>query len=272
VIFLFNIGDFNLDITLLGNFEGSHLAASEKGIAIIVDVLRASTTIPVAMNKGLDDIYVAKEVEDTRIASQELGSLLMGERDCLMLSGFNYGNSPTEISQINQFTKSAASFTSSTGAKRVIEAIGARMIIIGSIINANAVASHVIDYVSSKDLEIKVVIIPAFSEGSIIDSELTEDQIGSLIIAREFGKKGVKLNKELSNEIIYLEDLLKTKTLVDLLTETKHGQKLVKLNFVQDIAYCAKLNQINITPLSNNNIIRLSNNSQVVHLSKKKRY
>ncbi|NHK31620.1 MAG: 2-phosphosulfolactate phosphatase [Asgard group archaeon] len=270
-MFLFNIGDFSLDITLLGNYEGSHLASSEKGIAIIVDVLRASTTIPVAMNNGIDDIYVAKEVEDTRIASRELDSLLMGERDCLMLSGFDYGNSPTEISQVKHFTKSAASFTSSTGAKRVIEAIGARKILIGSIINAYAVASHVIDYVSNENIDTKVVIVPAFTEGSIINFDLTEDQIGSLIIAREFEKKGVKLNKELRNEITYLENLLKKHTIVDLLTETKHGQKLVKLNFEHDIAYCANLNQINLIPISNNNIIRLSNNSQVVHLGINKR-
>lgn len=267
ILYVYN-GENNLDITLLGNYEGSHLAASVKGIAIIVDVLRASTTIPVAMNKGIKDFYVAKEVEDTRIASNELDTLLMGERGCLKLQGFDFGNSPTEISQIDQLIKSSASFTSSTGAKRVIEAIGSSLILIGSIINAQAIASRVIDFISAKIKETKVVIIPAFTEGSILDSELTEDQIGSLIIAREFNKKGIKLSDELQNEICYLEKLLKTNTIGDLLTKTKHGQKLVKLNFEKDIAFCAKLNQINITPESINDIIQISNNSYVVHLRK----
>ena len=257
-----------MDITLLGNYEGSQLAASEKGIAIIVDVLRASTTIPVAMNNGIDEIFVAKEVEDTRIASRELDSLLMGERDCLMLSGFDYGNSPTEISKVNHFTKLTASFTSSTGAKRVIEAIGANVILIGSIINAHSIATHVINYISQEKIDSKVVIIPAFTEGPIINFEITEDQIGSLIIAQEFEKRGIMLNKELSNEINHLKNLLKKQSLVELLTETKHGQKLMKLNFEQDIAYCARLNEINLTPVSHNKVIRLSNNSQVVHLIK----
>jgi phosphosulfolactate phosphohydrolase-like enzyme len=143
------------------------------------------------------------------------------------------------------------------------------MILIGSNINAHSVATYIIDHVAQKKIDTKVVIIPAFTEGSIINCEITEDQIGSLIIAREFGKKGVKLNKELRKEINHLENLLKKQSLVELLTETKHGQKLVKLNFEHDIAYCAKLNQINVIPISHNNIIRLSNNSQVVHLGKK---
>ncbi len=255
-----------MDINLLGNEKGSLLAASSNGIAIIVDVLRASTTIPVAMKKGIKDFYIAKEVEDARIASQELDTLLMGERECLKLEKFDFGNSPTEISLIKHFKKSSASFTSSTGARRVIEAIGSNLILIGSIINAQAIAAHVIDFVLTNNDDLKVVIIPAFTEGSIIDSEITEDQVGSLIIAREFNNKGIKLDDEIQNEINYLEKLMNKNSIEEILSKTKHGQKLLKLEFEKDIAFCAKINQINITPKSKNDVIKLSNNSHVIHI------
>ncbi|NHJ38511.1 MAG: 2-phosphosulfolactate phosphatase [Asgard group archaeon] len=264
--YFFNISEINLDINLLGNEKGSLLAASSNGIAIIVDVLRASTTIPVAMKKGIKDFYIAKEVEDARIASQELDTLLMGERECLKLEKFDFGNSPTEISLIKHFKKSSASFTSSTGARRVIEAIGSNLILIGSIINAQAIAAHVIDFVLTNNDDLKVVIIPAFTEGSIIDSEITEDQVGSLLIAREFNNKGIKLDDEIQNEINYLEKLMNKNSIEEILSKTKHGQKLLKLEFEKDISFCAKINQINITPKSKNDVIKLSNNSHVIHI------
>jgi 2-phosphosulfolactate phosphatase len=252
----------------MGNFEGSHLTSTKNGIAIIVDVLRASTTIPITMQNGMNDFYIAKEVEDTRLAGKELDTLLMGERGCIKLPDFNYGNSPTEMYSITKFTKEAVTFTSSTGSRRVVEAIGSQCIIIGSIINAQAVASFVSDFISTLEKEPLIVIIPAFTEGSIISNEITEDQIGALIIAREFEKQGIVLDNEIKNEIDFLNDLLTNKKLSTILEETSHGQKLVKLNFKQDIATCAKENQINAVPKSMNEIITLSNNKSVVHMKK----
>jgi 2-phosphosulfolactate phosphatase len=256
------------NITIKGNYEGSNLAATKKGIAIMVDVLRASTTIPTAMDKGIAEFYIAKEVEDTRLASKELGTLLVGERDCLKLPGFNFGNSPVEMSQITNFPKNTAAFTSSTGARRVVEAIGAKNIIIGSIINAQAIASYITSSFTKQN--IVVVIIPAFTEGSIISNEITEDQIGALLIAREFQKHGIILDKEIKEEIVFLEKILEKETLTTVLTNTKHGQKLVNLNFEADIAFCAKENQLNIVPISQNEVVTLSNNSKIVKIKKKR--
>lgn len=252
----------------MGNFEGSHLASTENGIAVIVDVLRASTTIPITMNNGITDFYIAKEVEDTRLAANELNSLLMGERGCIRLPGFNYGNSPTEMSNITNYSNSAVAFTSSTGSRRVIDAIGSQCIIIGSIINAHAVADFIFNLILTLAKNPMVVIVPAFTEGTITANEITEDQIGALIIAREFKKRGIKLDENIMSEIDYLENLLLHKSLSTILRETIHGQKLVNLNFQQDIITCAKENQNTVVPRSMNDIVHLSNNAPIVHMKK----
>ncbi|HUT81304.1 MAG TPA: 2-phosphosulfolactate phosphatase [Candidatus Bathyarchaeia archaeon] len=259
----------SIEVVLLGNNEGSKLASeTTNGVAIIVDVLRASTTIPTAMRQGLNTFYVAKEVEDTRQVKVEFDTLLMGERGCLMLEGFDFGNSPVEVSSKINFAKPATAFTSSTGARRVVESIGAKYILIGSIVNAKVIAQKVIDIAQEDERQLKVVIIPAFSEGNIQNNTITEDQLGGLIIANEFQNIGVTLAQEVTEEIAYLEELLKTTTLYDLLYQTAHGKKLIDLNYIDDIEFCSRLNFINIVPISRNDIITLTNNTRVVKFSK----
>ncbi|MBN1328628.1 MAG: 2-phosphosulfolactate phosphatase [Candidatus Heimdallarchaeota archaeon] len=259
----------SIEVILLGNAEGSNLASETTGsVAVIVDVLRASTTIPTAMRQGVKTFYVAKEVEDARQVKVELNTLLMGERGCLKLEGFDYGNSPVELSSKTDFSKKAAAFTSSTGAKRVVESIGAKVILIGSIVNAKAIAQKVIALANKDKNQIKAVIIPAFSEGCIENNTITEDQLGGLLIANEFQKLGVTLSKEISEEIAFLKQLLRTTTFYNLLNQTEHGKKLIKLGYSADIEFCSRLNSIDITPISRNDIITLANNMRVVKFSK----
>lgn len=259
-----------MDIVLKGNTAGAKYSAENKSVAIVVDTLRASTTIPVTMNQGIEDIFVVKEVSDVRLSAKENDTLLMGERGCIMLKGFDYGNSPTEMTNVVSFSKDKISFTSSTGARIVIESIGSECILIGSPINAEAVVSKIEKLVEAENIKTnQIVIIPAYSTGSIISNEITEDQIGGLIIANEFRKKGYVIKKQIDEEIIYLNNLLKSKSLDNLFLETKHGQKLLDLNLRADIKFCSQLNQINIAPISYNDVIYLSNGKKAVHFIKK---
>ncbi|MFW9922846.1 MAG: 2-phosphosulfolactate phosphatase [Candidatus Thorarchaeota archaeon] len=256
-----------MKIQLIGNIEGSHLAVKEKAIAIIVDTLRASTTIPVSMEKGLKEIYIAKEVEDARIAADEYSTILMGERGCIKLPGFTFGNSPLEIKQQLEFTYEKSTFTSSTGAKIAVESIGSDLIIIGSPINAKAVVEKIIEYCSDNHKK-NVIIIPAFSEGSIIENELTEDQLGSLIIAKEFQKHNIELPKELQKELIFLDKIMEKETLFELFLKTKHGQKLVHLDFKKDVEFCSRINEVNTVPYSRNDFLIIKNGEKVLRLQK----
>ena len=255
-----------MEVLICGNYEGSRLSADSNGIAIVVDVLRASTTIPVAMSKGIEAFYVAKEVEDARLAQTELNTLLVGERGCIKLPGFDYGNSPVEMSNQTQFRNNNATFTSSTGSRRVVEAIGSKITIIGSIINAKAVVEKVVEITKNFSKEVKVVIIPTFSHGSIISNEDTEDQIGSLLIAREFQRLGIKLSVKLTEEIAFHEKKMSKQSLTKILEETEHGRKLIDLKFRHDIAYCSRQNELTQVPISRSDVFTLTNGNKVVKM------
>ncbi|MHA1127144.1 MAG: 2-phosphosulfolactate phosphatase [Candidatus Heimdallarchaeota archaeon] len=252
-----------MNVRLLGNLEGSQYAAKEKAIAVIIDTLRASTTMPTAMSKGITELFVAKEVDDTRLSAKENNTLLMGERGCIMLDGFNFGNSPTDLMKQTGFENTKVSFTSSTGSRRTVDAIGSDILIIGSPINAKAVAK-LLAKLSEEDKSKPVVLIPCFTEGSIINNKLTEDQLGGLVIAMELKKLGIELPVDLSEEVLYFEERLAKQTLRELYLETKHGQKLIDLKFEDDLEFCSQISKIDSVPLSRNDIVTLSNGAKVV--------
>ncbi len=69
------------------------------GVAVVIDVLRASTTIIHALAAGCTCVRPCLEIEEARAlaGSMRAGRVLLGgERDGAALAGFDFGNSPRE--------------------------------------------------------------------------------------------------------------------------------------------------------------------------------
>ncbi len=65
-------------------------------VALVVDVLRAGTTIVAALAAGFERVLCAGDIETARHLSGA-GRKLAGERECRPIEGFDYGNSPGEF-------------------------------------------------------------------------------------------------------------------------------------------------------------------------------
>jgi len=77
-------------------------AHEAQGVAVIIDVLRAFTTAAFAFNAGADKIYpVAAVAEAIQLSDKLPGSLIMGEVNGIKPEGFDFGNSPYDISRID---------------------------------------------------------------------------------------------------------------------------------------------------------------------------
>jgi len=77
-------------------------AKEAEGTVIIIDVFRAFTTAAIAFDRGADHIVLVAEIEEAlALRDQGVGDLLMGEVDGTRPDGFDYGNSPFEISSAN---------------------------------------------------------------------------------------------------------------------------------------------------------------------------
>jgi 2-phosphosulfolactate phosphatase len=109
-------------------------------VGIVVDVLRATSTIAQALAAGYPRVLCCRDIEDARALRNELGEgLLGGERNAVQIEGFDVGASPREFLEprpetlILSTTNGTAAIL--TAAERCEE------VLLGSLINLRAVAS-----------------------------------------------------------------------------------------------------------------------------------
>ena len=129
-----------MEIRLSSLVEGAKKA---QGTAIIVDVFRAFTTAVIAFDRGAKSIILVAEVEEAlELRNRGVGDLIMGEVDGKRPDGFDYGNSPHEISQAEMDGKTIVQSTRA-GTVGVAAATNADAIYLGSLVVAAATAEAV---------------------------------------------------------------------------------------------------------------------------------
>src|ERR1022692_4173045 len=67
-------------------------------VAVVIDVLRASSTATQALAAGYRRVLFAESLP-LALSLRRAGSVLAGERHCVMPAGFDQGNSPLEAAQ-----------------------------------------------------------------------------------------------------------------------------------------------------------------------------
>ena len=119
-------------------------AREAEGTAIIIDVFRAFTTAAIAFDHGAAKITLVAEVEEALELRQQGGvDVLMGEVDGKRPDGFDFGNSPYEVSQAD-FSGKAIVQSTRAGTVGVAAASQADTIYLGSLAVAEATVTAVL--------------------------------------------------------------------------------------------------------------------------------
>nr|WP_279232217.1 2-phosphosulfolactate phosphatase [Thermus albus] len=154
---------------------------SYPGTAIVVDVIRATTTAALYLRAGAKALVLAPGVEVARSLRQD-GEILAGEVGGLPPEGFDLGNSPREVEGVAGKTVVMAT---TNGTRAAHAALGARHILLGSLQNAQAVA----EVAAGSGGE--VAIVCAGKEGNIaLDDLYTAGVIGRRLQALGFAPEG----------------------------------------------------------------------------------
>jgi 2-phosphosulfolactate phosphatase len=112
-------------------------------VAVVVDVLRATSTIAQALASGYERVYCAAEVEDALALREELGEgLLGGEREAVRIEGFDVGASPREF--VGEPRASTLIFSTTNGTRAIVAAAErCGEVLLGSLLNLDAVETAV---------------------------------------------------------------------------------------------------------------------------------
>jgi 2-phosphosulfolactate phosphatase len=110
-------------------------------LGIVVDVLRATSTITQALAAGYRRVYCCSEIDEARALREELGEgLLGGEREAQRIDGFDVGASPREFLEARAETL----ILSTTNGTRTILTAAERCdeVLLASLLNLEAVATY----------------------------------------------------------------------------------------------------------------------------------
>lgn len=113
-------------------------------IVVVIDVLRATSTIAAALKNGAKQIIPVDSVDECIRIGKQMSAITAGERDGKVAEGLQYGNSPFEYPETFIKGKTLV-LTTTNGTKLLHMALnnGANEVITGSFANLDAVVEHI---------------------------------------------------------------------------------------------------------------------------------
>jgi 2-phosphosulfolactate phosphatase len=205
--------------------------AVEAPVGIVVDVLRATSTIAQALASGYRRVLCCAEVEEARSLRAELGDgLLAGERKCLPIPGFDRGNSPSEFVDA---TGETVILTTTNGTRALVAAASrCERVVAASLLNLDAVvraarAGGADAAVVCAGVGGKFALDDAYVAGRLVEllgGEPTDAAVAALRLARSFGSADEGLRASQS------------------------ARNLVNAGLEEDIAWCARESMLEVVP------------------------
>ncbi len=213
---------------------------------VVVDVLRATTCIAVALANGAKAVLPAASSDEALRIAQNLerdAVVLAGERKSLRIPGFAMGNSPGEFTAEAVAGKTLV-MTTSNGTQALIAAQGAREVLAGAAVNFGAVAARaraaladhgqVLVLCGGGDGEFALedafaagrIAKALLPEGGLKAVEVNDAAVASLELARRYGERWARALKASS-----------------------HGRELAALGLQADLEACATQDSHPVLPV-----------------------
>ena len=228
-------------------------AALAGGVTIVIDQLRASSTICQALASGAECVVPFLEVDEAVAAANAFGcerSLLGGERHGKIIEDFDLGNSPLEYVP-DVVNGKRLFFTTTNGTRAMLHAREAQRTLIGSAVNRRAVAEAVVDAP-------RVDVLCAGTGGK----ETAEDILAAGAIAalvHELAPSGPPIGSHAGtaaaldawHSVLAAAEVASrtpSEQLAIAMRDTPGGKNLLSIGHDYDLEACAQLDSIDIVP------------------------
>lgn len=226
-------------------------------IVVVVDVLRACSTIVTALARGAREVLpVADMAEAGRLAAHldTETALLGGERDGVRIEGYGVGNSPIEY-EPELVSGKIVVLSTSNGTRTFTRVRSAAETVAGCLLNISRVVDFLDEvgkrpFVSGKEPEI--VIICAGHDGR---TALEDVLCAGMILHRLLEETEADLTDGALIAITQYRSI--RQRFARSLFACEHTQRLIALGFGDDVAYCAQIDSHPVLPLYKDNLLIL---------------
>lgn len=216
-----------------------HLYDVKNSIVVIIDVLRATSTICTALYNGAAKIIPVASVEECVSIGKQLGAITAGERDGKIAEGLLHGNSPFEYPRDFIENKTIV-LTTTNGTKLLHMAKDAIQIITGSFPNISAVC----DYLVAQNQHV-ILGCAAWKDRVNMEDTL----FAGAVVSRIKSHFHMNCDSALAAETLYNTAKSDVYTFMQ---GASHFQRLARFGLEKDIRYCLTPDGANVLPLLKN--------------------
>jgi 2-phosphosulfolactate phosphatase len=208
------------------------------GVAVVIDVLRAGTTIVHALASGCTAVLPVREVAEARMLAGSMRAgkvILAGERNGRPLTGFDMGNSPAGYT-CSVCKGAALVLTTTNGTRALLQAVYAERVLVAGFVNFSAVCDQLLQ--DSRPLH----LICAGTNGAIT----LEDTLlaGAFVEALQDAELNLDDSARLAWDCFEHHGTV----LAEALRLSQGGVHLMKLGYEKDIDAAAQIDRFMLVP------------------------
>ena len=217
-----------------------HLVWPGRQVSIVIDVIRASTSLITLVDRGASRILIASDVPTARaLAAKYDGAVLAGEEEGVAPPGFEYGNSPVELSRAT-VTDRPVLFVTTNGTAAIRAAEENGPVLVGALRNSAAVTSEAREMVAEEQSDLTIVC--AGREGAFgIDDAYTAGCLASRLM--DHYRWALTDSTEAALRLFRSEP-----DPLALFRVSAAGQNVISLGLAPDVEYCAEIDRSRSVP------------------------
>ena len=210
--------------------------------AVVIDVLRATTTIATALNAGAEAVQTFSDIDQLMQVSDRWlpeKRLRAGERGGATVKGFDMGNSPLDCTP--EKVEDCRLFLTTTNGTRALQCVQqSATVITASLVNRRAVVNYLLESCP----ETVWLVGSGWEGGFSLEDTVCAGAIANELLAATTVEVG---NDEVVSAIALYRQW--QDNLLELFHQASHGQRLLRLHCDEDLKYCASIDLLDILPI-----------------------
>ncbi len=239
----------------------------DHSVCIVLDVLRASSTMLAMFEAGASALYLAATPgEAARTAAADRAAhWVCGERDGLRPEGFDYGNSPSDLANARLAGRRVVYVTSNgTNALRAVAA--APLVLIGTPRNEVAVTRLAVREARDRDLDMLIVcagdeggyaisLEDTFVAGMLVDRliklharHVPVEEVDGDPEALSLDESAILVHRAFGTYLRGPDAHVTPETLLTVFGESRNGRDLPRKGYADDLVYCAQVDVSTVVP------------------------
>ncbi|ACK65543.1 2-phosphosulfolactate phosphatase [Rippkaea orientalis PCC 8801] len=212
--------------------------------AVVIDVLRATTTIATALEAGAEAVQTFRDIDQLMETSDRWlpeKRIRAGERGGAKVEGFDLGNSPLDCTP-EQMGGKRLFLTTTNGTRALQRVEKSPTVITAAIINRQATVNYLLD----RQPETVWLVGSGWEGGYSLEDTVCAGAIAQSLVTALV--QGIGMGNDEVTAAIALYSQFQN-NLLQLFHQSSHGQRLLRLNCDEDLKYCAQPDLLGVLPI-----------------------